>query len=165
MLNGKRILLIVSGGIAAYKCPDLVRRLRERGAHVRCVLTEGGSQFVTPPTLAAVSEDKVYENLFSLTDEHEMGHIQLSRDADNWIQAGIAGSLYLRWQNRRCGIVFHRFPARLPVIRPCSVRRGQVGRQLFGARLLCLEIGVVGLFLIRIQQNVSRLRDLIEDLL
>ena len=82
MLNGKRILLIVSGGIAAYKCPDLVRRLRERGAHVRCVLTEGGSQFVTPLTLAAVSEDKVYENLFSLTDEHEMGHIQLSRDAD-----------------------------------------------------------------------------------
>ena len=90
---------------------------------------------------------------------------QLSRDADNWIQAGIAGSLYLRWQNRRCGIVFHRFPARIPVSRLCSVRRGQVGRQLFGARLLCLELGVVGLFLIRIQQNVSRLRDLIEDLL
>jgi len=82
MLAGKRILLIVSGGIAAYKTPDLVRRLRERGAAVRCLLTEGGAQFVTPLTLGAVSEDKVYRNLFSLTDEHEMGHINLSREAD-----------------------------------------------------------------------------------
>ncbi len=82
MLAGKRILLIISGGIAAYKTPDLVRRLRERGAAVRCLLTEGGAQFVTPLTLGAVSEDKVYENLFSLTDEHEMGHINLSREAD-----------------------------------------------------------------------------------
>lgn len=82
MLHGKRILLIVSGGIAAYKSPELVRRLRERGAAVRCVLTRGGSQFVTPLSLAALSEDKVYTELFSLTDEAEMGHIQLSRDAD-----------------------------------------------------------------------------------
>jgi phosphopantothenoylcysteine decarboxylase/phosphopantothenate--cysteine ligase len=82
MLDGKRFLLIVTGGIAAYKTPELVRRLRERGAAVRCVLTEGGAQFVTPLALAAVSEDKVYQDIFSLTDEHEMGHIQLSRDAD-----------------------------------------------------------------------------------
>ncbi|MBT6094100.1 MAG: bifunctional phosphopantothenoylcysteine decarboxylase/phosphopantothenate--cysteine ligase CoaBC [Rhodospirillaceae bacterium] len=82
MLDGKRILLVISGGIAAYKCPDLVRRLRERGASVRCVLSDAAKQFVTPLALGAVSEDKVYDNLFSLTDEHEMGHIQLSREAD-----------------------------------------------------------------------------------
>ena len=82
MLDGKSILLIVSGGIAAYKCPDLVRRLRERGARVRCVLTAGGAEFVTPLALGAVSGDKVYEDLFSLTDEDQMGHIRLSREAD-----------------------------------------------------------------------------------
>lgn len=82
MLDGKRILLIVSGGIAAYKTPDLVRRLRERGCRVRCLLTESGSQFVTALALQSVSEEKVYENLFSLTDENEMGHIRLSRESD-----------------------------------------------------------------------------------
>ncbi len=82
MLHGKRILLIVSGGIAAYKSLDLIRRLRERGAAVRCVLTEAATQFVTPLSVSALSEDRVYGDLFSLTDEHEMGHIQLSRDAD-----------------------------------------------------------------------------------
>ena len=82
MLHGKRILLIVSGGIAAYKSLELIRRLRERGASVRCVLTRGGAQFVTPLSLSALSEDKVYTDIFSLTDEAEMGHIQLSRDAD-----------------------------------------------------------------------------------
>jgi len=82
MLHGKRILLIVSGGIAAYKSLELIRRLRERGASVRCVLTRAGAQFVTPLSLSALSEDKVYTDIFSLTDEAEMGHIQLSRDAD-----------------------------------------------------------------------------------
>ena len=82
MLEGKKILLIVTGGIAAYKSPDLVRRLRQRGARVRCVLTAGGAEFVTALALGAVSEDKVYETLFSLTDEDEMGHIRLSREAD-----------------------------------------------------------------------------------
>lgn len=82
MLHGKRVLLIVSGGIAAYKSLELIRRLRKRGACVRCVLTSGGAQFVTPLSLATLSEDKVYTDLFSLTDEAEMGHIQLSRDAD-----------------------------------------------------------------------------------
>jgi phosphopantothenoylcysteine decarboxylase/phosphopantothenate--cysteine ligase len=81
-LDGKRILLIISGGIAAYKCLDLIRRLKERGARVRCILTEGGSKFVTPLSVAALSEEKVYTDLWSLTDEAEMGHIRLSREAD-----------------------------------------------------------------------------------
>jgi phosphopantothenoylcysteine decarboxylase/phosphopantothenate--cysteine ligase len=78
----KRILLIVSGGIAAFKSLELIRRLRERGFAVRCVLTKSGAKFVTPLSLSALSEDKVYGDLLSLTDESEMGHIQLSRDAD-----------------------------------------------------------------------------------
>ncbi|MEX6724299.1 bifunctional phosphopantothenoylcysteine decarboxylase/phosphopantothenate--cysteine ligase CoaBC [Parapedomonas caeni] len=82
MFEGKSILLIVGGGIAAYKTLELIRRLRERGATVRCVLTEGGAQFVTPMSLAALSEQPVFTDLFSLKDETEMGHIQLSRLAD-----------------------------------------------------------------------------------
>lgn len=82
MLKGKRILLIISGGIAAYKCLDLIRKLREQGAAVRCVLTKSATEFVTPLSVSALSGDKVYGDLFSLTDEHDMGHIQLSRDAD-----------------------------------------------------------------------------------
>lgn len=82
MLSNRTVLLIVSGGIAAYKSLELVRRLRDLGAGVRTVLTHGGSQFVTPLSLAALSGHKVYQELFSLTDEAEMGHIQLSRTAD-----------------------------------------------------------------------------------
>ena len=82
MLHGKRILLIITGGIAAYKSLELIRRLRERGAAVRCVLTEAATQFVTPLSVSALSQEKVYSDIFSLTDEAEMGHIQLSRDAD-----------------------------------------------------------------------------------
>ena len=82
MLTGNRILLIVTGGIAAYKTLELIRRLKEKGATVRCVLTRAGAQFVTPLSLAAISGEKVYDDLFSLTDEAEMGHIELSRDAD-----------------------------------------------------------------------------------
>lgn len=93
MLVGKRILLIVSGGIAAYKSLELVRRLRERGASVRAVLTEGGAQFVTPLALAALTEDKVYQELFSLTDESEMGHIELSRAADLLVVAPASADL------------------------------------------------------------------------
>ncbi len=79
---GKSILLIVSGGIAAVKCPDLIRRLGEKGIASRCILTRGGAEFVTPLSLAALSGQKVYDDLFSLTDESEMGHIELSRSAD-----------------------------------------------------------------------------------
>jgi phosphopantothenoylcysteine decarboxylase / phosphopantothenate---cysteine ligase len=82
LLSGKRILFIVSGGIAAYKCLEVIRRLRERGIAVRCILTKGGSQFVTPLSLAAISGDRVFDDLFSLNDENEIGHIRLSREAD-----------------------------------------------------------------------------------
>lgn len=81
-LYGKYILLIIGGGIAAYKTPELVRRLIQAGANVRCILTNSGAQFVTPLTLAAISGDKVYESLFDLMDETEMGHIRLAREAD-----------------------------------------------------------------------------------
>jgi phosphopantothenoylcysteine decarboxylase/phosphopantothenate--cysteine ligase len=81
-LSNKRLLLIVSGGIAAYKALELIRLLRGRGSAVTCVLTEAGGQFVTPLSLQALSESKVYTDLFSLTDDSEMGHIQLSRSAD-----------------------------------------------------------------------------------
>ncbi|MGS1018143.1 bifunctional phosphopantothenoylcysteine decarboxylase/phosphopantothenate synthase [Allosphingosinicella humi] len=81
-MQGKRILLIVGGGIAAYKSAELIRLIRKAGGEVTCVLTKGGAQFVTEMTLGALSENKVYTNLFDLKDETEMGHIQLSRQAD-----------------------------------------------------------------------------------
>ena len=79
---GKKVLLIVAGGIAAYKSIELLRLLRKSGAQATCVLTKAGAQFVTPLTLQAISENKVFEDIFSLSDENEMGHIQLSRAAD-----------------------------------------------------------------------------------
>jgi len=81
MLNAKRILLIVTGGIAAYKTPDLVRQLTKAGADVQCVLSTAGAEFVTALTLQSLSGNTVYTDLFSLTDENEMGHIELSRQA------------------------------------------------------------------------------------
>ena len=78
----KKILIIVGGGIAAYKACELIRLCRKAGIEVKCVLTAGGQHFVTPMTLAALSENQVYTNLFDLKDEAEMGHIQLSREAD-----------------------------------------------------------------------------------
>lgn len=79
---GQRILLIIGGGIAAYKSLELIRLLAREGIASRVVLTRGGTQFVTPLSVAALSGDKVYQDLFSLTDEAEMGHIELSRSAD-----------------------------------------------------------------------------------
>jgi phosphopantothenoylcysteine decarboxylase/phosphopantothenate--cysteine ligase len=79
---GKRILLIIGGGIAAYKACELLRLIRKAGGEVTCVLTEGGSHFVTAMTLGALSESRVYTSLWDLKDEVEMGHIQLSRQAD-----------------------------------------------------------------------------------
>ena len=96
MLHGKRILLIVAGGIAAFKSAELIRLLRGRGASVRCVLTEAGAKFVTPLTLQALSEDRVYGDMFSLTDESEMGHIQLSRDADLLVVAPATANMLAR---------------------------------------------------------------------
>ena len=81
-MAGKRILLIVGGGIAAYKACELIRLCRKAGISVRCVLTAGGAQFITAMTLAALSEQQVFTSLFDLKDEAEMGHIQLSREAD-----------------------------------------------------------------------------------
>ncbi len=78
----KRILLIVGGGIAAYKSLELVRRLKERGASVRVILTKGGAEFVTPLSFSVLSEDKTFTDLFDLKDEAEIGHIRLSREAD-----------------------------------------------------------------------------------
>ncbi|NYD92281.1 bifunctional phosphopantothenoylcysteine decarboxylase/phosphopantothenate--cysteine ligase CoaBC [Sphingomonas melonis] len=91
-----RILLIVGGGIAAYKACELIRLLRRRGYAVRCVMTEGASHFVTPMTLAALSEDQVYTSLWDLKDEAEMGHIQLSRQADLIVIAPATADLLAR---------------------------------------------------------------------
>ena len=77
-----KILLIVGGGIAAYKACELIRLCRKAGIEVRCVLTERGAHFITPMTLAALSENQVFTTLWDLKDEAEMGHIQLSREAD-----------------------------------------------------------------------------------
>ncbi len=88
-----RVLLIVSGGIAAYKSLELVRLLRRDGLAVTSVLTEGGAQFVTPLSLQALTEEKVYSSLWSLTDESEMGHIQLSRAADLLVVAPASANM------------------------------------------------------------------------
>ena len=82
ILENKKILLIIGGGIAAYKCLDLIRRLKERGVEIQAVLTKGGAEFVTPLSVSSLTENKVYQDLFSLTDEAEMGHIRLSREND-----------------------------------------------------------------------------------
>lgn len=93
MLYDKRILLIISGGIAAYKSLEFIRRVRELGFKVRCILTEGGANFVTPLSVSALSGDKVYSELFSLTDESEMGHIRLSREADVLVVAPASANI------------------------------------------------------------------------
>ncbi|MCD2316993.1 bifunctional phosphopantothenoylcysteine decarboxylase/phosphopantothenate--cysteine ligase CoaBC [Sphingomonas sp. IC-11] len=91
-----RVLLIVGGGIAAYKACEIVRLLRKAGHGVRCVLTEGGSHFVTAMTLAALSEEEVHTTLWDLKDEAEMGHIQLSRQADLIVVAPATADLLAR---------------------------------------------------------------------
>ena len=95
----KRVLLIIAGGIAAYKSLDVIRRLREREIGVRCILTNAGSQFVTPLSVASLSGDKVFTELFSLTDEAEMGHIKLSRDADLVVVAPATADLLGKMAN------------------------------------------------------------------
>jgi len=95
----KRILLIIAGGIAAYKTLDVIRRLRERDVDVRCILTKAGSAFVTPLSIAGLSGNKVYTDLFSLTDEAEMGHIRLSRDADLVVIAPATADLMAKMAN------------------------------------------------------------------
>ncbi len=101
MLAGKRILLIIGGGIAAYKSLEVIRLLRRQGAAVRCILTQAGSRFVTPLSVAGLSGERVYEDLFSLTDEAEMGHIRLSREADLVVVAPATANLIARMAQGR----------------------------------------------------------------
>jgi phosphopantothenoylcysteine decarboxylase/phosphopantothenate--cysteine ligase len=96
MLAGKRVLIIISGGIAAYKTLELIRRLKDDGAEVTAVLTRAGAQFVTPMSVSALSGNRVHEDLFSLTDEAEMGHIELSRSADLVVVAPASADLLAR---------------------------------------------------------------------
>ncbi len=92
-LTGKTILLVISGGIAAYKSLELIRLIRKAGGNVRCILTKGGEQFVTPLSVASLSEHPVYTDLWSLKDETEMGHIRLSREADLIIVAPASANM------------------------------------------------------------------------
>ncbi len=101
-LDGKTILLVVGGGIAAYKSLDLTRRLRERGARVRIVMTAAAKEFVTPLAFASLSNEKVHDDLFSATDEQEMGHIQLSRAADLIVVAPATAHLLARAAQGLC---------------------------------------------------------------
>jgi phosphopantothenoylcysteine decarboxylase/phosphopantothenate--cysteine ligase len=96
VLEGRRILLIIAGGIAAYKSLELIRLLRGQGAAVRCVMTAAAHQFVTPLAVSSLSEDEVYGDLWSLTDESEMGHIRLSREADLVVVAPATANLMAR---------------------------------------------------------------------
>ncbi|HEX4271168.1 MAG TPA: bifunctional phosphopantothenoylcysteine decarboxylase/phosphopantothenate--cysteine ligase CoaBC, partial [Rhizomicrobium sp.] len=98
-MRGKSILLIVGGGIAAYKSLELVRRLAERGIRTRAILTKAGAEFITPLSLSALTGEKVYSDLFSLTDEAEMGHIQLSRSADLVVVAPATADLMAKMAN------------------------------------------------------------------
>ena len=98
----KKIVLGVSGGIAAYKSLDLIRKLRAGGAQVRCILTKSGAQFVTPLSVASLSGDKVYSELFDLIFESEMGHIQLSRDADLVVVAPATADLMAKMAHGQC---------------------------------------------------------------
>jgi phosphopantothenoylcysteine decarboxylase / phosphopantothenate---cysteine ligase len=98
-LSGKRILLIISGGIAAYKSLDLIRRLRERGASVRPVMTRGAQEFVTPLAVGALAADHVYTDLFSRQDEQDVGHIRLARDCDLIVIAPATADLMAKMAN------------------------------------------------------------------
>jgi phosphopantothenoylcysteine decarboxylase/phosphopantothenate--cysteine ligase len=93
MIDGKRVLLIIGGGIAAYKCLELIRRLRERGVGVAAILTRAGAQFVTPLSIASLSGERVHTELFDLTAEVEIGHIELSRSADLLVVAPATADL------------------------------------------------------------------------
>jgi len=99
MLAGKNILLIISGGIAAYKSLDLIRRIRERGALVTPVMTKAAAEFVTPLSVSALAGEKVYQDLFELTTESDMGHIQLSRSADLIVVAPASADLMAKMTN------------------------------------------------------------------
>lgn len=96
---GKRVLLIISGGIAAYKCLDLIRRLRERGVHVRSVMTKAAHEFITPLSVGALAADKVYSDLFDREDEQDVGHIRLARECDLIVVAPATADLIAKMAN------------------------------------------------------------------
>src|SRR5208282_6118968 len=98
-MRGNSVLLIIGGGIAAYKSLDLIRRLAERGIGVRAILTKAGAEFVTPLSVSALTGEKVFQDLFSLTDEAEMGHIRLSRAADLVVVAPTTADLMAKLAN------------------------------------------------------------------
>ena len=102
-LSHRRILLIIGGGIAAYKCLDLIRRLRERGAKVRCVMTAAAQEFVTPLAVGALSADHVFTALFDRQDEHDVGHIRLSREADLIVVAPATADLMAKMAHGHAG--------------------------------------------------------------
>jgi len=99
VLNGKRILLVIAGGIAAYKSLELIRRLQDRGATVRAILTKGGSEFITPLSVASLTRHQVYQDLFSVTDEAEIGHIRLSRESDLLVVAPATADIIAKMAN------------------------------------------------------------------
>src|SRR3974390_408286 len=99
LMRGNSVLLVIGGGIAAYKALELIRRLSERGVRVRCILTEAGAQFVTPLSVSALAGEKVFADLFSLTDEAEMGHIELSRSTDVVVVAPATADLMAKAAN------------------------------------------------------------------
>ncbi len=109
-MRSKSVLLIIGGGIAAYKSLELIRRLKERGIARRAILTKAGTEFVTPLSVSALTGEKVYQDLFSLTDEAEMGHIQLSRSAELVVVAPATADLMAKrrmalptiWPRLRC---------------------------------------------------------------
>src|SRR5581483_784446 len=100
-LGGKRILLIVAGGIAAYKSLDLIRRLRERGAEIRAVMTRAAAEFVTPLSVGALTGTRVFTELFDRDDEHDVGHIRLAREADLIVIAPATADILARMAEGR----------------------------------------------------------------
>jgi phosphopantothenoylcysteine decarboxylase / phosphopantothenate---cysteine ligase len=97
--SGQRILLIIGGGIAAYKCLDLIRRLRERGFQVRAIMTKAAQEFITPLSVGALTADKVFDELFSREDEQDVGHIRLARDCDLIVVAPATADLMAKMAN------------------------------------------------------------------
>ncbi len=98
-LQGRRILLVIGGGIAAYKVLDLIRRLKERGTSVRPVMTRAAQEFVTPLSVGALSGERVFTDLFDLAEEHDVGHIRLARDADLILVAPATADLLAKMAN------------------------------------------------------------------
>src|SRR5437660_11105438 len=101
MLQGKRILLVIGGGIAAYKSLDLIRRLQERGAAVRAILTKGGQAFVTPLAVGAIAGEQAFTDLFDPRSEFDVGHIRLARDTDLVVVAAATADLLAKLADRR----------------------------------------------------------------